>query len=253
MKLKAILFDLDNTLISFDERRFFDWYLGSLAGDFSHIMTGDEFRKRIFLSSSRMLDTPGEQVNADYYMALFSEGMDGRREEFLSIFQKFYDNGFSAFKEQVKPAPGLRELFTGLQKLGLKIVIATNPFWPEEIQLMRLKWAGLGEMKFDLVTHGYNMHYIKPDSRYYLEITEAIDVPPEDCLMIGNDPINDMAAIITGMMGFLVTGGHFSGSSVSRKFHETILGDKVNDFPEPHFEGALSDVEKIIRKLIKNR
>jgi FMN phosphatase YigB (HAD superfamily) len=214
-------------------------------------MTGDEFRKRIFLSSRGMLGTPGEQVIAEYYMTLFSEGMDGRREEFFSIFQKFYDNGFSAFEEQIKPAPRLRELFNGLRKLGLKIVIATNPFWPEEIQLMRLKWAGLGEMEFDLVTHAYNMHYIKPDLRYYQEITEAIDIPPEGCLMVGNDPINDMAAIITGMKGFLITDGHLSGSSVSRRFHESVLGDKVNDFPEPHFEGTLSDVEKIIRKLVK--
>ena len=45
----------------------------------------------------------------------------------------------------------------------------------------------------------------KSNPSYYLEITSRLNVAPEECLMVGNDVTEDMAAKSAGMEVFLLT------------------------------------------------
>lgn len=62
-----------------------------------------------------------------------------------------------------------------------------------------MNWIGLSEKDFHLITDMESFHFCKPDPRYYLEICEKIGVLPEDCVMYGDDEVNDGACEKTGM------------------------------------------------------
>ena len=45
----------------------------------------------------------------------------------------------------------------------------------------------------------------KPNPAYYQEVLDKLGVDPKECLMVGNDVIEDVAAEKLGMQIFLVT------------------------------------------------
>jgi FMN phosphatase YigB (HAD superfamily) len=74
---------------------------------------------------------------------------------------------------------------------------------------------------------------------------------PEACLMVGNDPINDMIVATIGMRTFLVTDSphvDLSSLEMSRK----IRIDPETEIPAPDFKGALSEVPYAVDFLVKN-
>ncbi len=116
--------------------------------------------------------------------------------------------------------------------------------------MKRVAWAGLDPSRFDLVTHVENMTYCKPEVAYYLQIGEMIDVPPEACLMVGNDPVNDMVAAKAGMKTYLTVDAldvDESSLSLSRNLDETDTGE----IPPPDFTGPLTGVPAAIDQLRK--
>lgn len=91
------------------------------------------------------------------------------------------------------------------RRLGLKVVLATNPtFSPEAIEC-RMGWGNLDILNFDHVTHGQNSYDLKPNSRYYADTARAIGVTPQECLMVGNDPRRDIVQPNIGMQTAIVS------------------------------------------------
>ena len=86
MELKALLFDLDNTLILFDELEFLKQYLPKVSRVYSDIMSFDEFRQRVLSSTQALINNAGKMSNADYFMDRFCQGFEERREEFWNRF-----------------------------------------------------------------------------------------------------------------------------------------------------------------------
>jgi FMN phosphatase YigB (HAD superfamily) len=249
--LKAILFDLDNTLIYFDELTFYKKYLFQVSQVFADLMPFDLFQKKLLLATQALMDNHGKMSNAEYFMSIFCNGFEAQRDEIWKRFMRFYERGYDQFRTLVSVPKGISEVFLQLRRENLKLVIASNPMWPLDVQMKRLSWAGLGDFHFDLVTHIENMSHCKPRIEYYEEICLKLDERPEACLMVGNDPINDMIVATIGMRTFLVTDSpHLDESSLemSRK----IRIDPKTDIPVPDFKGALSDVPHAVDFLLKN-
>lgn len=73
-------------------------------------------------------------------------------------------------------------------------------------QCQRIKWSGLNEKDFAYITSYENSRYCKPNPSYYKELAQKINVLPNECLMVGNDTLEDMyAAKQAGMHVFLLT------------------------------------------------
>ena len=92
-----------------------------------------------------------------------------------------------------------------VKALGLRAVLATNPIFPAVATRSRIRWAGLTPEDFALYTTYENIGLCKPNPDYYREIMRRLDVRPEECLMVGNDATEDMAAAETGKRVFLLT------------------------------------------------
>lgn len=91
------------------------------------------------------------------------------------------------------------------KELGLRLVLATNPLFPAIATRSRVRWAGLNPEDFEWITTYENIGFCKPNPEYYREILRRIRVSPENCLMVGNDVTEDMAAMELGMGGFVLT------------------------------------------------
>ena len=249
--LKAILFDLDNTLIYFDELTFYKKYLSQVSQVFADLMPFDLFQKKLLLATQALTDNHGKMSNAEYFMSIFCKGFEAQRDEIWKRFMRFYERGYDQFRTLVSVPKGVSEVFLQLQKENLKIVIASNPMWPLDVQMKRLSWAGLGDFHFNLVTHIENMSHCKPRIEYYEEICLKLDERPEACLMVGNDPINDMIVATIGMRTFLVIDSSPLDAS-SLEMSRKIRIDPKTNIPVPDFKGALSDVPRAVDFLLRN-
>jgi len=246
--LKAVLFDLDNTLIHFGERQFFQGYIPAVTKAFADVMPGDLFLERLLSSTGAVLNNNGDMLNVDCFMDAFCAGYEEHRQEFWRRFTTFYETEYDQFRSMASAPPGAREMLLQLREKSLKLVIASNPLWPSIAQNKRLAWAGLGDLQFDLITHIENMTYCKPNVEYYREICSKIGERPEACLMVGNDPVNDMVVGTIGMKTYLVTDSDPSGLEVSRSAHRLTPAE----IPKPDFEGPLLAVPEAVRALLWN-
>lgn len=246
--LKAVLFDLDNTLIHFDESRFFEEYMRLLAPWFADFWPADAFRRRLIRSVQALLDNDGNRTNMQCFMEHFTDGLDGRAEELGGRFLRFYESDFRGLRGLVRVPEGNRGLMSDLRDRALGIVIASNPVWPLTVQNIRLGWAGLDGFVFDWITHNENTHFCKPRIAYYREICGTLGWEPGDCLMVGNDPVNDMVVAEIGMRTFLIR----PPEEASRlSMSEELRNGRGSGPAEPDFTGTLTDLPQAIRCLLE--
>ncbi|MFX1508652.1 MAG: HAD family hydrolase, partial [Promethearchaeota archaeon] len=92
------------------------------------------------------------------------------------------------------------------------------------------------------ITSAEDYHFAKPHIEYYEELLERINKKPSECMIIGDDPINDMVAGKIGIKTFLI-------KSNGRAFADIIETDpkyKNIDFPID-YTGTLEDLFESIR------
>ncbi|MBM3156168.1 MAG: HAD family hydrolase [Chloroflexi bacterium] len=248
--LKAVLFDLDNTLIHFSERRFAESYFARIASAFADIMPADKLLERLFISTQLLMNNNGEMSNADHFMNSFSSGLDIPRDKLWKRFIDFYEAEFDRFRDIVSVPDGVRDMLLNLKRKRVKLVIASNPMWPSIVQMKRLAWGGIDDIKFDLVTDIENMSYCKPRLEYYLEVCRKIALKPDECLMVGNDPVNDMIVASIGMKTYLVTDEGVA-SDTAIELSKKIRSNKTYNIPKPDFEGPLTAVPAAVDSLLR--
>jgi len=250
--IKAVLFDLDNTLILFDEAYYFKNYIHKISLAFEDIMPIQLFQQRLIGATQALIQNDGKIPNAEFYMREFCRGFEHKRAELWQRFETFYETQYDQFRELVVLPDGVRIVLDQLQALQLTLVIASNPMFPLSIQLKRLSWAGLDHIDFALITHIGNMSFCKPRLEYYQEICTKINEKPEDCLMVGNDPLNDMIVSKIGMKTYLTVDGEEldkSNLALSKKLRNHV---KI-DLPKPDFSGPLLRLPDAVRSLLFDR
>jgi FMN phosphatase YigB (HAD superfamily) len=203
--LNAVLFDLDNTLVLFDETAFYGRYFRQLADFFADILPPPQMQERVLRATRALLDNSGAVSNAQFFIQAFSDGLPQPPETLWSRFLDFYRSAYDTIPVSVRVPDGLKGVLAAVLQTDLKTVVATNPIFPEMVQRKRLAWAGAGGIAFDLITHIENMKYVKPRPEYFRQICAMIGEAPEACLMVGNDPVNDMAAGVAGLHTYLTT------------------------------------------------
>jgi len=248
--LKAILFDLDNTLIIFDEVTFVRSYFNSVAEKFSDVIPADKFAEKLWRATMEMQNNDGSMINRQRFLNSFSAGISLTQGEIWSRFERFYNEDFDKFKYPVARPDCAHEVFAYIQEKGLRIVIATNPIWPLSAQMRRLSWVGLNDFEIELVTHIDNMTYCKPRLDYYQQICSLIGESPQNCLMVGDDPANDMIAAKIGMRTYL-TDDSLRKVEKPLEVSRRVIGDNTDDVPPADFKGPLACVIEAIDNLIK--
>jgi FMN phosphatase YigB (HAD superfamily) len=245
--LRAILLDLDNTMVLYDEPAYYERYFVILSQHFSDMFTPEQFIKRVIHATMALIENNGEVNNSHYFIERFTGTDDQRKDQIWQRFMHFYETEYQGIEIEVRIPDGLHDSLARWRQDGLKLVVASNPVFPIIALEKRMAWAGIDKFSFDLATHIENMSYVKPRLEYYLQISEMIGEASGDCLMVGNDPVNDMAAKAAGMKTFLTTeAGVIDYTSVT-------LGEeqrrRPQPIPPPDFSGPFAAVASAVQQL----
>ena len=206
MKIKAVLFDLDGTLLPLDQNEFIESYFKGLVGALLPLgIDAETLGKTIWQGTYAMIKNGGEKSNEEVFFDYFQSVCKTDIEKFRALADDFYRGGYQKLAEITHPTPLAVRAVELARGEGRRIVLATNPLFPEYAQHSRIRFAGLEPSDFDLVTSYESEKYAKPNPQYYLSICYRLDVKPEECLMIGNDEREDMhAASSVGMSCYLI-------------------------------------------------
>ncbi len=205
MSIKAILFDLDGTLLPMNQEIFTKDYFGRLA---KWMMPRGYEPSRlidaIWRGSAAMVKNDGNGTNEERFWDAFADifGEKVRADE--PYFERFYREEFDNVKPSCGFDPAAAEVVAELRCLGYRLALATNPLFPAVATEKRAGWAGLTPSDFELVTTYDNSHFSKPNLDYYREILWKMGLTPDECLMVGNDVDEDMVAEELGMKVYLV-------------------------------------------------
>ena len=207
--LDTIMLDLDGTLLQFSQEAFIEVYFTELKKVFVNLglETGAAVNA-LWAGTMSMMKNDGAMRNSQRFWRTFSEhtGITGDRLKTIeAACDGFYSNEFNVVKSVLRPCDIPRRLVRAMISRGFGVVLATNPLFPLCAVESRLGWIGLDTSDFLLVTHYDNSTFCKPDPRYYNEIYLKINKSPEQCLMAGNNPVEDMHAGKTGAETYLVT------------------------------------------------
>jgi len=204
---KAILFDLDGTLLNIDMDVFLTYYFLAMmrAAEERGYAHPKKLMEQVYRSTDVMIANRDPKItNEQAFMEDFLAACSYPAAEARHFFDDFYQEFFPKLHLHTKPFPLVPSLMNSIFQQGYKVVIATNPVFPLSAVQQRINWAGLGGFPFDLITSYENMHFTKPHPEYFGEISEMIGVAPEDCLMVGNDVDEDLPAGKTGMQTYLM-------------------------------------------------
>lgn len=202
----TILFDLDGTLAPFLQDEFIRVYFGALLRRLVPMgYDGEKLVGALWRGVDDMIGNDGAVTNRQAFWARFTQEMGIQALALETILDDFYarefDEARSCLVEQVDRGPLLRSL----RQRGYGVVLATNPIFPAVAVETRLRWVGLSPADFDYVTSYENSRHSKPNPGYYRDILAHIGRRGEECLMVGNNPVDDMAALEAGMAVYLVT------------------------------------------------
>jgi FMN phosphatase YigB (HAD superfamily) len=152
-----------------------------------------------------MVNNDGKKTNEQAFWDKLAARYGEKARRDIPIFMSFYENEFDGVKAVCGCNPQAAETVGWLKNRGLRVALATNPIFPAVATLKRMRWAGFSERDFELYTTYENSSYCKPNPAYYLEVAKRLSVRPEECLMVGNDAEEDLAAREAGMDVFLLT------------------------------------------------
>jgi len=206
--IKAVLLDLDDTLVISQTARMFPAYLEALGG-YGKDLAPPEHVAGLIMESyiASLAEYAPARTLVERFFEKFLTGLNSSDESLRLFFDQFYADYYPLLVSQfVTPQPSAPETVNWLRDHGYKVVVATNPGLPEVATLQRLEQGGLSHTGFDLITTLETMHFGKPQPEYYAEILLRLDVEPGEAIMIGDDWEKDIVpALHAGLSAYWLT------------------------------------------------
>lgn len=235
MSIKAILFDLDGTLLPMDQEKFLKAYIGGLAKAAEpHGYEPMTITSSILAGTAAMIKNNGEKTNEAVFWDAMAKVYGEAVMEDIHIFDEFYQTDFQKIKDVCGFTPQAATVVSKIKEKGLRVALATNPLFPTVATESRIRWAGLDPKDFEAFTTYETSKYSKPNLNYYNELLLELGVKPEECLMVGNDVADDMVVTKLGMSVFLLT--------------DCLINTKNEDisiYPHGGFDELLSYIENL--------
>lgn len=194
--IKAVFFDLDETLLGNPTDSFIRGYLGSVTQYFMArcgVDPAPTIRKSIPVVSG---NRAGDTANMTIFLDMLAQTFNQPADVVEALFEEYYTEEYPKLRALTAPGARSAEIIDRTRGAGYKVVIATNPLYPEIALRQRLEWAGLTSdfSAYDFVTTGEAMHFAKPNPAYYAEILARVGLEPDEVVMVGDHLINDKQA-----------------------------------------------------------
>lgn len=233
--MRDLLFDLDGTLLPMVQDEFANSYFMQLSKKFRGTgVDTDKLLKTIEKGLMGMVLNNGRNTNEEVFWQIFEREMKMKKVDIIDRFDEFYLNEFNEIITSTSPTGVAKEIIDIAKKKGLRLFLATNPLFPRQATLNRIRWAGLNPEDFLDITTYENSHFCKPNVKYFQEIIRRNDIDLDSALMIGNDVNEDLSISSLGVKTFLVT------DCLENKHELELTSD---------FQGTLRDLKTFIIEL----
>ena len=216
--LKAVVFDMDDTLLSINLNAF----IGMYALDEANLLAQAARKSAVSLFApvgSAMLElNNGSRAEGDARTnrQFFADELQRRcgiplLEPAITDMLEFYEREVLPKKNDrlisARPREGAHEAVEAVLDRGLRIALLTNPSFSRACIECRMGWGRMLDMPFELVTTWENSTRVKPSAGYYLEALGKLGLSPEETLMVGNDPKRDFPSPDIGLRTAYVGNG----------------------------------------------
>lgn len=191
----TLLLDLDDTLLNSNMDAFIPAYFQALSKAMADLVAPEVMLPALMGGTKAMIENmdPGltlKQVfDAHFYPALKIE--PGLLKDRID---RFYDEEFPKLGVLTSPIPEAVQLVERAFEEGMRVVIATNPVFPQKAVQHRLRWAGLAPEKypFALITSYEKFHFTKEAVAYYPEVMAQLGWPDDPVVMVGDDEFREV-------------------------------------------------------------
>ena len=235
MAIKAILFDLDGTLLPMEQSEFIKGYFGGLTGRLApRGYEPQAIVDAIWRGTAAMVKNTGEKRNEEVFWDAFAGIFGEKIREEYPVFDAFYEEDFPKVQAYCGFDARARTVIDTVKEKGFRTALATNPLFPSVATENRIRWAGLEPSDFELYTTYENSRHCKPNPDYYRDVLEELGLLPEECLMVGNDVDEDMIAQTLGMRVFLLTPCLINKS-----------GADISVYPNGDFDGLIAYIRAL--------
>lgn len=235
MPVKTILFDLDGTLLPMNQDLFIETYFSKLAEYMTQFgYDPKELSGVIWKGTIAMLKNDGSSTNEELFWTTCTKLYGNKLLEDIPHFNEFYSEVFNSIENICGKNPEAAKTVHKLKKMGYRLILATNPVFPPVATENRIRWAGLEPSVFDYYTTYENSSYSKPNPGYYKEIIEKLSLVPSECIMVGNDTVDDMIAETLGMNVFLLSDCLINNNNAD-----------INAYPHGSFTQLMEHLNKI--------
>ena len=216
--IKAVIFDLDNTLVDLMEMK----------------------KLAVRASVDAMIDA-GLDIEREKAVDLFEKMYMNFNIEDRKIFQKFLKKvdgkvdirmlcyAILAYRRiksgHLVPYPGARRTLLALKAMGLKLAIVSDA--PRERGWLRVCATKLDEF-FDVIVTFDDTKALKPSHKPFLFATKKLGISPAEALMVGDFPERDMmGAKALGMKTAFAKYGYDSYAKYRKKQKTKVSADVV--------------------------
>jgi phosphoglycolate phosphatase len=182
MPYKAILFDLDGTLLD---------TLKDIGASVNRVLEGKGF-------PTHELDTYRYFVG-DGSVVLINRALpkEKRNDDVIrTCLTEFLEDYGRNLNVKTKPYEGIPEMLDALNDRGLKMAVLSNK--PHELTKQCVTEL-LSNWNFDVVIGQRNGAPPKPDPAGALEVAKRLNIPPADFLYIGDSGVDMKTAVASGM------------------------------------------------------
>ncbi|MFW9826042.1 MAG: HAD family hydrolase [Candidatus Thorarchaeota archaeon] len=135
-------------------------------------------------------------------------------------------------KGKLRPLPGVLKIISQLKALGFKLAVGSSgPSENVELLLVTLQI----KHNFDVVITAKEVQNGKPEPDVFIMAAKALNLPPENCIVIEDAPVGIKAARAAGMNCIALTTTHneeeLNGAQIiSKNLTEISINDIINLF-----------------------
>ncbi len=193
--IKAVLLDLDNTLLRNPDREWAAAFREQWDRHFAETCGIRQASSALRSALDCLNQAPAAyRTNEATLSGALSKELALPADALADAIARFYAGNYRRLQAMTAPIPGARALVRALLDQDLLVAIATNPLFPEAATCERIGWAGLGDFApdFAFVTHSENMHFAKPSRAYFAETLARVGIEPDEALLVGDSPRNDI-------------------------------------------------------------